>query len=284
MRFNPWRMGAVLVAPLLLVACDRATKTASLEKAPMEARLMQADARAGAGAAQQAPAEQAVRRYIALRHELHIYTAPDAVEAAWKAAADACSAAGCELLGSTISHDDERRPANAMLEARVPPAALDAFLAKVSALGAVGQHNTSSEDKTAEVIDVEARQKNMVEFRDKLRQMLATPNAKLHDMIEVERELTRVQSELDSLASRRKVLANQTEKVHVKLFFSTRPSMLEAETWAPVKRAVMSAGHVLAGSVAALIDFVVAVVPWLLLLWVAVKGLRALWRRRRRAA
>ena len=284
MRFDLWRIGALLLTPMLLVACDRGTQVASLDKAPMEARLMQADARAGAGAAKQAPAEPAARRHIALRHELHVFTAPDGVEAAWKSATEACISAGCELLASNISHDDERRPANAMLEARVPPAALDAFLARVSALGAVGQHNTSSEDKTAEVIDVEARQKNMLEFRDKLRQMLATPNAKLHDLIEVERELTRVQSELDSLATRRKVLANQTEKVHVKLFFSSKPSMLEAETWAPVKRAVMSAGHVLAGSVAALIDFVIAVAPWLLLLWAAVKGLRALWRRRRRAA
>ena len=217
-----------------------------------------------------------------MRH-LFIEGEESCVEAAWKAATDACIAAGCELLASNISHDDERRPASAALEARVPPAALSAFLAKVSALGSVGQHTTSSEDKTNEVIDVEARQKNMVEFRDKLRQMLATPNAKLQDLIEVQRELTRVQSELDSLASQRKVLASQTEKVHVKLFFSSKPSMLEAETWGPVKRAVMSAGHVLAGSVAALIDFVVAVLPWLLLLWASVKGLRALWRRRRRA-
>jgi hypothetical protein len=109
-----------------------------------------------------------------VRHDLRIFTAPDAVEAAWKAAAKACAEAGCELLASSISHDDDSQPASAALEARVPPAALDAFLAKVSGLGSVGQHSTTSEDKTDEVIDTEARQKNMAEFRDNLRRMMAT--------------------------------------------------------------------------------------------------------------
>jgi hypothetical protein len=131
------------------------------------------------------------------------------------------------------------------------------------------------------VIDTEARQKNMAEFRDNLRRMMATPNAKLKDLIEVERELTRVQTELDSLATRRKVLANQTEKVHVGLSFNAKPSVLEAGTWAPLKQALLRAGHVLANSVATLIEFVVGVLPWLIVALGTIAALRALWRRKR---
>ena len=216
-----------------------------------------------------------------MRHDLGVFTAADAVEAAWKAAETACLAAGCELLASSVARDDDRAPAAAFLDARLPPAALGPFLERLGGLGTIGRHATSAQDRTAEVVDVEARLKNMAEFRDNLRKLMATPGARLKDLIEVERELTRVQSELDSLATRRKVLANDTEKVRVSVAFAARPAVLEAGMWLPVKTAVLRAGHVLASSLATLIGLAIALLPWLLLLFGAL-ALRALLRRRRR--
>lgn len=262
--------------PAPMAAAPRAHAGAPLAKAERSQQAPSADAGAAADAT--------VRRYLAVRHELHLLTAADGVEAAWKTATDACNAAGCEVLNASISRDDERRPAGALLEARVPPAALAAFLAQVTALGTVGQHSTRSEDKTDEVIDTEAKQKNTAEFRDNLRKLMATPNAKLKDLIEVERELTRVQSELDSLATRRKLLAQQTEKVHVTLQFSARPSVLDGGAWSPVKQALQRTGHVLAGSIAVMIEVIVALLPWALVLAAAFFGLRVLWRRKSRRA
>jgi len=112
---------------------------------------------------------------------------------------------------------------------------------------------------------------------------MATPNARLKDLVEVERELTRVQSELDSLATRRKLLASDTEKVRVTIAFSARPTVLEAGMWLPVKNAVLHAGHGLAHSVAALIGLAIALLPWALVLFAGGLALRALLLRRRRA-
>jgi hypothetical protein len=164
----------------------------------------------------------------------------------WKAAEAACPRGRLRAAGFHVARDDERAPA--------PPSSTPAcrrrrstpFLERLGGLGAIGRHATAAEDKTAEVVDVEARLKNMAEFRDNLRKLMATPGARLKDLIEVERELTRVQSELDSLATRRKVLANETEKVRVTVAFSARPAVLEAGMWLPVKSAVLRAGHVLA--------------------------------------
>lgn len=258
---------------------------------PMPQRAARAPQLAGLGGgtsgaaqeqAQAAGADAPMRRYLAVRHELSLQTGADQVEAAWKAASEACAAAGCEVLNASISRDNDRLPASAMLEARLPPAELPGFLAKVSALGTVGQHSTRSEDKTDEVIDTEARQKNTAEFRDNLRRLLATPNASLKDLIEVQRELARVQAELDSLATRRKLLSQLTDKVHVMLQITARPSVLEAGAWSPVKQSLLRAGRVLAGSVAALIEVIVALLPWALLLGIVLLVVRA-WRRRRRA-
>lgn len=277
-------VSTVLVA-LCLTACSRPHDSESAEAparmAAAPAPLAQAKI-AGAALAQ-AERDAPPRRYLAVRHDLQIQTAPEAVESAWRSANEACVAAGCEVLASTLTRDDRRRPANAQLEVRVPPDKLDAFLQQVSALGSVGQHSKTAEDKTDEVIDTDARLKNMSEFRDNLRRLLATPGAKLKDIIDVERELVRVQSELDSLASRRKALASQTDKVHVMLVFTARPSVLETGVWSPVSEAVTGAGRMLAQSVGGLITFVVAVLPWAAALLALVAVLRVVWRRRRAA-
>lgn len=278
---------ATLCLCLLLGACNRGRDLADAASpaAPQRAadRLQPQALHVASGRAQ-APAEPPARRYMAVRHELQLQTDPDAVEAAWRRAEQACIAAGCEVLASSLSREDSRRPATAELDVRVPPDQVDTFLQQVGALGSVGQHRKTAEDMTDEVLDVEARLKNMTELRDKLRLLLATRDAKLKDVVEVERELARVQSELDSLASRRKALSQQTEKVRVGLRIVARPTVLETGVWAPVTQAVTSAGRALAESLGALISVVVAALPWALMLAGAVAAVRWLWRRRSRAA
>ena len=273
---------------LVLAGCERVAEPArdAVGPAPAAAAPPPAAKTVLAAAAAQAPEESSAvaTRFVAVRHDLAVVTAADAVEAAWKAAETACLAAGCELLASNVARDDERAPAAAFLDARLPPEALAPFLARLGGLGRIGRHATAAEDKTAEVVDVEARLRNMAGFRDNLRKLMTTPGARLKDLIDVERELTRVQSELDSLATRRKVLAGETEKVRVTVAFGAQPAVLEAGMWLPVKSAVLRAGHVLAASVATLIGSAVALLPWALVLIVAGLGLRALRRRQRRAA
>jgi hypothetical protein len=298
MRFDARRAGSLLFAAFALCGCGRQTPEPFADVlAPPPAPVAQPRAArvvAAAGlmerertampssVAPPSSVEAASRRYVAVRHDLGILTPADGVQAAWKAAVDACLSAGCELLASSIDHDDERRPVSAMLDARLPPAALPAFLDRLGGLGRVGRHSTTADDRTDEVIDTEAKQKNMAEFRDSLRRMLATSGARLKDLIEVERELTRVQSDLDSLATRRKTLANDTDKVRVAVSFGAVPSVLETGMWAPVKQAALRAGHVLARSLATLIETTIALLPWLLVLVAATLAVRAVWRRRRR--
>jgi hypothetical protein len=284
--------GAALCALVLLTACGERAERDQAAKATAGGVAMDAAAPAAPPpvpqreglAAQRAIAESAPdalqRRLLAVRHDLQLVTDPDAVESAWRQANEACAAAGCELLSSQLVRDDQRQPAQAALEARVPPGQLDAFLARVTALGQIGRHTRGAEDKTDEVIDTDARLKNMTEFRDHLRRLMATPGARLKDLIEVERELVRVQTEIDSLASRQKALAALTGKVHVHLTITPRPSVLEQGMWSPVRHAMVGAGHLFARSVATIIEFAVAGLPWLLVLVAAGLVLRG-WRQRR---
>jgi hypothetical protein len=128
------------------------------------------------------------------------------------------------------------------------------------------------------VIDVEAKVKNLTELRDRLRKMLGTANASVKDIVEVEQSLSKAQSDLDTLQATRKVLANETEKVSVTISFCASKSIAETGTFAPVVTAWYSLGRVFADSVAAALVFVVAVIPWLVLLAPSLWLLIKMWR------
>ena len=78
-----------------------------------------------------------------------------------------------------------------------------------------------------------------------------------------------------------KALANQTEKVSVSISFSARKSLTGTGTFAPIVTAWYSIGDVSAGSIAAAMVFVVAAIPWLLLLtptlWLWSRRLEVAW-------
>jgi hypothetical protein len=139
------------------------------------------------------------------------------------------------------------------------------------------EHTTQSADRTAEVVDTEAKLKNLTEFRDRLRVMLAKFPANIKDLVEVERELANVQSEIDSFSMTRKALANETEKVAIQITFRSKPSMTRTGVFAPIASACDESGSVFSESLGSLITFIFAVIPWLVLIipaiWIIVRFL-----------
>ena len=89
----------------------------------------------------------------------------------------------------------------------VAPQDLNKFLDFVGKQGKTSQHSTESEDKTAAVVDVEAKLKNQTDFRDSLRKMLAKPGVSVADLLQIQEKLAEAQAELDSEATQRKILA-----------------------------------------------------------------------------
>jgi len=73
---------------------------------------------------------------------------------------------------------------------RVIPEDLKKLFDHVQKLGNLVQHTTESEDKTAVVIDTDAKIKNLTSFRDSLRAMLARPSVTVKDFVEIQKQLT----------------------------------------------------------------------------------------------
>ena len=94
------------------------------------------------------------------------------------------------------------------LELRVPAPALDTMLAGLRTLGSVDRELVSTSDVTVEVVDLEARLRNLEAVRDRLLTYLDEAQ-NVDEVISVERELTRVQSQIDSINGRLQLLRSQ---------------------------------------------------------------------------
>jgi hypothetical protein len=224
-------------------------------------------------------------RFIAVRHKLEILEPESALSKAWESTIAFCGTIQCEVVSSSITTRVRDSMPSGSISVRVTPEDLKKLFGQVETQGKIVQHTTESEDKTAVIIDVDARIKNLTSFRDNLRTMLAKPSASVKDFVEIQRQLTDVQSQLDSETAQRKSLANETERVSVDISFHVDESVLGVGFFTPIGNALRESGSVLADSAASLITVIVAIIPWLLLVipacWLLTRFMRN--RRRRRA-
>lgn len=280
----------LLLMLLISVACGRhesansALDTASaVAPAPMALRAKMAGAERSF-AAEQSLTEMSepnagVRKYIALRHHLQVEAPAELMQEAFDATVKHCEALNCQMLSANYQRETPYSPPSASLSIRVPPRNVEVFLTGLAKSGEIMQHSREAEDKTNQVVDTDARIKNLTELRDRLRGMLVDKSAKFKDIIDVERELANTQSQLDSFMSMRKILAQETELVAMNIDFVAKQGITEQGFFAPVVRALEEAGHVLMESFAAVITFVMSAIPWLLIGIPVLLLLRKLWLR-----
>ena len=163
---------------------------------------------------------------------------------------------------------------------RVVPDDFPKLLSQVEKQGNIVEHTTLSEDKTTQVVDTEARLKNLTAYRDSLRAMLGRPGLNIKDSVEIQEKLTDVQSDLDGETAKRKILANETEKVTVEIEFRVQDAGSRRRSFAPLWSALGEAGETLAESLGSVVTFVVFITPWILLFIVIWWFLRRLWHKR----
>ncbi|HEV2194773.1 MAG TPA: DUF4349 domain-containing protein [Candidatus Acidoferrum sp.] len=229
----------------------------------------------------------AAPRFVAVQHKLEIVEASSGLAKSVEAVVAFCGTIQCEVLSSSVTNETAILSPSGNIAARLAPADLNKFLEFVGKQGKIAQHSTESEDKTAAVIDVEAKLKNQTDFRDSLRRMLSRPGVSVADLLQIQEKLAEAQAELDSEATQRKVLANETEKVYVEIAFHAEQQRVHRGAFASVGEALRDFGSDFGDSLAALISAVAAIIPWLIViipgLWFVIRAVRRL-RERRRAA
>ena len=126
-------------------------------------------------------------------------------------------ALGAQVTRATV---EERDRADYVI--RVPPERLDALMDSIATLGHVESRSVGAEDVTEQIIDVEARLGALRASRDRLRQLFERAST-TQDVIVVERELARVQAEIESLEARLTTLRGQVALSELTVALRQRP-------------------------------------------------------------
>src|SRR5262249_18793944 len=121
---------------------------------------------------------------------------------------EACEKAGastCYVSNSSISGLGTENTAGT-LELHATPAWMKTFLEGLPQSlkpfdATVDSSNTSSEDLTVQIVDTSARLNSSKMLRERLNGLLKDRPGKLADLLDIERELARVQADIDSKES-----------------------------------------------------------------------------------
>lgn len=103
---------------------------------------------------------------------------------------------------------------------RVPAAAFEPVIAKISSLGEVVDSNIHAADVTEEMLDLGIRLENAKKARERLLEHLAKSD-KVEDTLKIELELTRVTGEIERLEGRQRYLSSQIAMSTIRVDLNT---------------------------------------------------------------
>ena len=164
---------------------------------------------------------------------------------------------------------------------RVPVRHYQAFVAAVKNLGVPELVQENSQDVTDEFVDLDARLANQKRLEERILQVLDQVSGKIGEVLEVERELSRVREVIERLEGRMRQLKDRISMTTVRLF------VREDEDYQPPQALSFGEeiGESWSGSIAAMKNFfkgltllIITLSPWMLILFVLLLLIRRLFR------
>ncbi|MGK0186502.1 MAG: hypothetical protein ACI9R3_002285 [Verrucomicrobiales bacterium] len=158
--------------------------------------------------------------------EYRIQSGSQSVEVAdFKVATESVKAVVGEQKGRIESSSERRYSAgerpSADFTIRVPSASLTATADAIAELGHETYRRLKDDDVTEQWIDLEARLQNQIALRDRLKALL-TEAKTVKEMLEIEKELTRVQTEIDSMNATYRALKDKVQMASLELNLKQR--------------------------------------------------------------
>ncbi|MEQ1707023.1 MAG: DUF4349 domain-containing protein [Terricaulis sp.] len=237
--------------------------------------------------------------FLAYAYQMGLEIPSERLSGLVEAHVQACQSAGprsCQLVGSNVSGDPESTM-NGYVSLRGEPNWLRTFMSGLEAQadaagGRILAETTNTEDLTRQIVDTEARQRAQTSLRDRLQRLLDSRPGRLSDLLEVERELARVQAEIDALQSNLAVMRTRVAMSELTLQYQSSPKPLRGDTFRPLGDAFAGfLGIVVAGFaaiitiIAGLLPFAIVLVPivWAILRWRRARGGRFFGRKAEQA-
>jgi hypothetical protein len=192
---------------------------------------------------------------------------------AHKAACDAAGPSKCYVSNSSISGLGTDSTSGT-LELHATPEWIKPFLDGLPESlkpfdASVDASNTSSEDLTVQIVDTSARLNSSKMLRERLNALLKDRPGKLSDLLDIERELARVQAEIDSTESVIAALKARVGMSTLTISYEPRVSAVSRSVWRPLGNAFRNFMPNIVESLAGVVEFVSAFLIWIVVLGVA---------------
>jgi hypothetical protein len=296
---------AVLTLAVLLTACGESEQSAS---APVEDA-----AYGGAPAAATVPIDQTLgfqfsagtramppaqpsgpssgESYV-YDHSLIVSMASEHIKARFERARDRCQndpALQCKVTSASfrlVGEPDAPLPI-ANLSVALPHDAVTPFEEGLLALlpgenkddVVVKARNTTAMNVTNQVKDIESRLSQLTNYRDRMMGLSKRSGAKTDDLIKIEGEISRTQSEIEAIEGQRRDLAERIAKENLSIAFEAQSTVGDALQ--PVSEVWQDSLRLLGASAAAVLALIVGVLPWIPVALLLFFLVRWLWRRKR---
>lgn len=177
---------------------------------------------------------------------------------------------GAFIVSSNARANSEGQSPDIETVIRVPSERFSEAMDRLAGMAVkVNLRNESAEDVTEEYVDIAARVEALEAARDRLLEIMKNA-ATTEDLLQAEQQLTQREAEIESLKGRMKYLSESARLSSITISLTPyEPAQPIDTTWRPaetVRRAFDTLVDSLRGFANFLIVFVIAVLPWLLLI------------------
>jgi hypothetical protein len=288
-RTGPLPLSRIAGLALLLVlgGCNKSSSV------PPVAPLAAVPRMAGVAPSPISDAAAARNAKLAYTHDLQLEMPAASVKPRYDRAVDRClknAKLDCVVLNTNFSTGEQfsaPRP-TAMLTVRLAHDAVAPFeedlLAPVAGEAAgdaiLRSRSTVADDLTGAIEDVEQRQAQLTDYRDRLTELAKRPDVTVEDLIKIESEISSTQSQLEAITAQKKALDQRVDTESLSIYFGPRDTLGDFSD--PIVQAWHQASQVLGESTATALSFVVAALPWLPIAAIVLLLVRLIFRRWRR--
>lgn len=123
--------------------------------------------------------------------------------------------------GGYIENQSDSGDERANITLRVPVDSLKPTMVSLESVGKVTSRRVSSEDVTEQYVDIDARLKTKIALRDRL-QALLDKAQNIKDVLGIEKELGRVQGDINSMQARLKALKGKVDLASINVSITRR--------------------------------------------------------------
>ncbi|MBX2812025.1 MAG: DUF4349 domain-containing protein [Myxococcales bacterium] len=230
-------------------------------------------------------------RQLAYEYSAHLSLPNSAVAKLAQQHENRCQEAGikvCQVISSSVR---ERGPdfTHAELELRAARPWMTSFreglVKEANAVaGQLRAMTAHAEELTRVMTDTTARLQAQQTLRERLMTLLALETDDIGNLLQIERELARVQSEIESAKSQLRQLRDRVAMDRITLRYDAMPKAVSSSATEPVIEALTTFFSTLSHSVALLILFVAGALPWVVVglpcLWIFVRLLQSMLKSR----